>query len=82
MAIHESTGVGGRKPNRCQAALLSLPPSSTIPQTCEAPWISPKGVRRAKRTRFDAMPCTVKDFSLIVRIVGVISMYGPRAKGV
>jgi hypothetical protein len=56
-------------PNRCQASLLWFRRASTIPQMCEAPVYPPNGLG-VKGTRFDAMPCIVKDFLLIVRTIG------------
>lgn len=65
MAIHQLAGAGvmNLRP-RCQASLLWLCPTSTIPQTYEAWRISPKGARRQRAT-FGPIPCIVGDLSLI-----------------
>lgn len=82
MAITSRLALGVmNRPNRCQASLLWLRPGSAIPQMCEAPWISPKGVRCAKD---DIRRNALHHQGLFAyrTNLGVISMYGPSAKGV
>lgn len=83
MAITSRLALGMmNRPNRCQASLLWLRLRNTIPQTYEAPWISPKGVRCAKDPiRRNALHSQGL-FAYRTNSGKVIRMYGSSAKGV